>query len=115
MRGARRWFAPVVLAALVLASMSLLPDRGADEPPPPSAADSFSARAAGRILLSRIYANAARDDEFVELENDGGARIDLSGWSLTDREDTAVFPAGTLLGPGHHLVATRNATSYEED
>ncbi len=62
-----------------------------------------------------MYPNAARDDEFVELANPGTQDVDLGGWSLSDLEATATFPAGTILPPGGRLVATRNATSFLED
>lgn len=65
--------------------------------------------------MTRVYSNAAKDDEFVEVANVGLATVDLSGWALSDREDAATFPSGTLLPPAARLVATRNATSYAED
>ena len=106
--------ATVLLAAVVLAS-ALLPGQAADGalPPAPPAVPSFSPDPG--VLLVRLYPNAARDDEFIEVENGGSAPVDLGGWSLTDREETAVFPAATWISAGTHLVATRNATSYAED
>ncbi len=113
---ARRGTAAIVLVALLLAPTPLLPGRGADDgrPPPPPAAPLFPA-ASGSVLLSRVYPNAARDDEFVEIANPGASVADLGGWSLSDLEATATFPPGTVLAPGARLVATRNATSYRED
>ncbi len=106
--------ATILLAALLVAS-PLLTGPAADGavPPPPPPAPSFSPDAA--VLLVRVYPYAARDDEFVEMENRGDAAIDLAGWCLTDREATATFPLGTVLQPGARLVATRNSTSYAED
>ena len=106
----------MVLLAVLLASSSLLPGRGADSPPPPPPAAAFLEGAAGAgVRIVRVYPNAARDDEFVELANAGGAAADLGGWSLTDREATATFPPSTWLEAGGRLLATRNATSYAED
>jgi len=45
--------------------------------------------------------------DLVELYNEGGLAIDLSGMSLTDQptdKSKFVFPANTLLGPGQYLV-----------
>jgi len=104
--------------ALLLAPDPLPTGRGPDPlgPPPGPAADSFSASSGGPIvLLSRIYPNAARDDEFVEVVSLATEAIDLGGWALTDLEDAARFPEGLWIAPGARVVATRNATSYEED
>ena len=115
--GAGRAATAVVFLAVLLASSPLLPGRGADGalPPLPPAAPFFSAAGGASVLLVRVYPNAARDDEFVEIVNAGPAAVDLAGWSLTDREERATFPAFTSLAPGARLVATRNATSYAED
>jgi len=108
--------AALVFVAILLASAPLLPDRGGDEAvnSPAPAALSFSATTGG-VLLSRVYPNAARGDEFVDVVNTGIAAVDLSGWSLTDGEAAASFPRGTVLPPGGRLVATKNATTYAED
>jgi len=114
--GARPAAAAILLLALILAPGPLLPGRGADTLPPPApAADLFPAAAGDAALIARVYPNAARDDEFVELANPGAAGVDLGGWSLTDREEVATFPAGAWLPAGGRLLATRNATSYAED
>ncbi len=108
--------AHAVLLATILLAAGLLPlCRGADGaiPPPPPAA--FLSGSEGSILIVRVYANAARDDEFIELANPGMTDRDLAGWTLTDLEDRAVFPADTILPAGARLLATRNATSYAED
>ena len=109
--------AALLLVAILLASGLPLPGRGADagSPPPPPAAPLFPSLLGPGVLLTHIYTNAARDDEFVELANFGPDAVDLSGWSLTDREAAATFPPGTVLAPSTRLVATRNATSYAED
>ncbi len=107
----------VLLVLALLAAALLPPCRGADgaiPPPPPAAFLSPSAEDAA-VRIVRVYPNAARDDEFIELANAGAVDVALDGWSLTDLEDTAVFPAATLLPAGELLVVTRNSTSYAED
>ncbi len=106
-----------ILAALVLATSPLWAGRAAEVlPPPPRPAPAlFSAEAVADVLLVRVYANAARDDEFVEIGNPRPEPVDVSGWTLTDREATATFPLDSILPPGGRLVVTRNATSYSED
>ena len=110
--------AAALLVAVLLASGPLLPGRGTAEPglSLAPAVPPFSAEALGSdVLLTRVYANAARDDEFVEVANAGPAAVDVSGWALTDREAVARFPAGTVLDAGRRAVVARNATSYAED
>lgn len=107
--------AAILVAALLLPVIEPL-DIGAERTvsaSPPLATGNLSA--AAYVLLSRIYPNAARDDEFVEVWNRGPAPVDLGGWALTDGEGTARYPQGTWLDADGRLVATRNATSYEED
>ncbi len=108
--------APLFLAVLV-ASAPFLPGCGTDGPlpPPPAAAPLFLREVGAPVLIVRVYANAARGDEFVELANAGSADVDLNAWSLTDLEAIATFPPATWLRIGGRLVATRNATSYAED
>src|SRR5207244_10342972 len=85
-------------------------------PPCPRPAPAlFSAEADGSVLLVRVYANAPRDDEFIEIGNRGAVPLDMTAWSLTDREATAVFPADSILPANGPLLLTRDATTYAED
>jgi len=106
-----------LFAALVLASSPLWAESEA-EPllprPRPASAPFFDAPLPDALLV-RVYANAARDDEFVEIGNPRPESIDVSGWALTDREGTATFPLDSILPAGGRLLVTRNATSYAED
>lgn len=108
--------ATILFVAILLASTSLHPDRGACGalPPAPTAAHLFP-RAIAAALIVRVYPNAARDNEFIEIANPGTTDVALAGWSLTDLEESATFPAGSWLPARGRLVATRNATSYAED
>ena len=109
--------AALLLIVVLLSSPSPLPGREAEAgfPLPPPAAPLFPRASEDRVLVTRVYANAARDDEFIEVTNLGPGTSDLSGWTLSDLEATATFPPGTTLAPAAHVVAARNATSYAED
>lgn len=66
------------------------------------------------VVVNEIFATGgANDPDYVELFNAGTAAQDLSGYSLTDTENTdggpkpregVVFPAGTTLTPGGFLL-----------
>jgi phosphatidylserine/phosphatidylglycerophosphate/cardiolipin synthase-like enzyme len=106
-----------VAAALLLAAPPFWAAREAESLPPfprPAAALFSSDHDAG-LLLVRVYASAARDDEFVELGNAYAEEIDLTGWSLSDGEASAVFPLDSVIPPKGFLLVARNATSYAED
>lgn len=106
-----------MLAALVLASSPLWAEREAEPfvPPPRPASALFSDATWPSALLVRVYANTARDDEFVEIGNPHPESVDVSGWSLTDGEGTASFPLASILPGRGRLLVTRNATSYAVD
>lgn len=96
-------------AALAFLALLLLPVPG-------EASNHDLADAEGpALLVVEVYANAARDDEFVAIGNRGATPVDLGGWSLTDREATATFPPGMVVEAGARFVVTRNSTSYRED
>jgi len=116
--GAGTRLVAAVLAAALLASGSLLSGRGTVDTDPslPPAVHPFpSEGAAEGVVLTRVYPNAARDDEFVEVANPGPFAVDVGGWALSDREGVARFPDATVLLPGGRTVVARNSTSYAED
>ena len=47
-----------------------------------------------------------RGDEFIELVNTGLGTVDLSGWTLSQRDNVTVFtfPAGISINPGEYVV-----------
>jgi hypothetical protein len=77
------------------------------------------------ILLNEVYAfsNDAIDDrdraEFVELVNPGPDTVDISGWVLTDLDDSGVcggtnlwefpFVPRTVMAPGEYVVVVKDA------
>ena len=106
-----------MFTALVLASSPLWAESEAEPllPRPRPASAPFSDAPQPDALLVRVYANTARDDEFVEIGNPRPESTNVSGWALTDREGTATFPLDSILPAGGRLLVTRNATSYAED
>ena len=47
------------------------------------------------------------DGEYVELYNQSGGAVNLTGWSFTDGISWA-FPSGTVLGAGQYLLLAKN-------
>ncbi|MBD3367593.1 MAG: hypothetical protein GF405_05410 [Candidatus Eisenbacteria bacterium] len=74
----------------------------------------------GVVLINEIYAVSKSTDsrdraEFVELYNPGGSPVDLTGWVLTDVDDSGEcganlweFPAGAEIGAGEYLVIAKD-------
>src|SRR2546430_16540433 len=106
-----------LFTALVLASSPLWAESEAERllPRPRPASAPFPDAPQPDALLVRVYANTARDDEFVEIGNPRPESTNVSGWALTDREGTATFPLDSILPAGGRLLLTRNPTSYAED
>jgi Lamin Tail Domain len=83
-----------------------------------SAETSFSygptSTSAGNVTINEIMAenlgavlNGADRPDYVELKNNTGTAIDISGWNLTDDElvpTRYTFPAGTSIAAGDYLV-----------
>ena len=115
LRTPRQWLAGIAIL-LLSAPYAAGPDLGPSSLPPTSGAGFLSADISrAGVLISRVYANTERDDEFVELANLGDTVVDLANWSLSDREGNARFPEGTRFAPASRITVTANATSYEED
>ena len=65
----------------------------------------------------RFHGPAGGNDEFVELLNTAGGRVDVSGWRLEGcaaasglASTRAAIPAGTVLEPGQRYLFTNAAT-----
>src|SRR3989475_11245167 len=106
-----------LFAALVLASSPLWAESAADPLLPRSrpASAPFSDAPLPDALLVRVYANTARDDEFVEIENPYPEPVDVSGWVLTDHEATATFPLDSIRPAAGRLLVPRDKTSDAQD
>jgi len=79
----------------------------------------------GSILISEVYSHSLEDEdpkdraEFVELVNPGQNTVDVSGWVLTDLDNSGACGGSNLwefptdppvhLAPGERLVVTKDA------
>ncbi|MCK5597530.1 MAG: lamin tail domain-containing protein, partial [Candidatus Eisenbacteria sp.] len=79
---------------------------------------------AGTVLINEIYAHSGGSDlndrsEFIELYNPGDEAVDLTGWVLTDIDDSGEcggsnlweFPEGTELAAHDYVVIAKDARS----
>ena len=107
--------AVVAVTWLLAAPTPLPPDVGSRARNPAPTSSPFSWEGGSEVKIVRVYADAVRDDEFVEIANLGTDAVDIAGWTLTDLEASAAFPAGASIPAGGRVVATKNATAYAED
>ena len=79
----------------------------------------------GTVVINEVYAHSNEEvdtkdrAEFVELYNPGRISVDISGWILTDLDESGVcggsnlweFPTDppTVMAPGGYLVVTKDA------
>ena len=63
------------------------------------------------VVLSELMYHPTDGPEFIELFNRGAAPVDLSGWQFVDAIEY-VFPEGSLLDVGEHLVLTDDAERF---
>ena len=71
--------------------------------------------ASAGIVINEIHGNADPNPlkaEFVELLNDGPAAVELGGWRFSDGIDY-VFPAGTVVPSGGHVVVADDLAGFE--
>ena len=114
------WILVLVVAAGVVAGIARSEyARGRSFTPAPhtSSRPAAAAQAPSDLRLSEILASPARDwdedgafvarqDEWVELRNEGSVAISLGSYYLTDNDSTLrIVPVGTLL-PGAVVVVT---------
>jgi hypothetical protein len=74
----------------------------------------------GDVVINEIYAVSKSSDsrdraEFIELYNPGGTSVDLTGWVLTDVDNSGTcganlweFPAGAEIEAGGYLVVAKD-------
>jgi hypothetical protein len=75
---------------------------------------------AGTLLINEIYAYGADSQdrsEFIEIVNPGDASVSLSGWVLTDMDDSGTcggvnlweFPASATIAAHDHVIVAKDA------
>jgi hypothetical protein len=70
------------------------------------------------IVINEINYNSASNfdpEDWVELYNNYGSDIDMSGWIFKDEDDTPFysFPAGTIIPTGGYLVICRDTSAFK--
>ena len=68
------------------------------------------------VVFNEVHYNpigASENDEWLELFNQMGIQVDLSGWRLSGGIDYT-FPAGTMIQPGAYLVVAKTPGGLEE-
>ncbi len=70
----------------------------------------------GVLINAVLYDGIAsgEPDEAVQLRNVGDVAVDVSGWSVTDGEATAVLPPDVTLNPGASIWLARNGEAFQE-
>ncbi len=77
----------------------------------------------GSVVINELYANCevvADVSEYVELRNTLSEPVDISGWVLTDIDDSGAcdgvnlweFPIGSEIGAGEAIIVARHAIGY---
>lgn len=56
------------------------------------------------IITEIMYNSTGTDDEWVELYNDNGSDVDVSGWTLEYNSKTFTFPASTTFTNNSYIV-----------
>src|SRR6266540_2380287 len=65
------------------------------------------------VVINEIMYNpisGSDDDQYVELYNQGGGAVNLSGWRFNSGI-SYTFPTNSAIAPGGYLVVARNATN----
>ena len=67
----------------------------------------------GELVVSELLYSPSEEEggergEYLELRNRGYEAVDVSGWYF-DRGIEFVFPAGSVIGAGEHLVVAKDA------
>jgi phosphatidylserine/phosphatidylglycerophosphate/cardiolipin synthase-like enzyme len=113
----------------ILATYPVLPGRPGSGPVPPERGESVHAASSlflplvqneaipdpPPLLVSALYYDGYltdEPDEAFRIYNPSRASIPLAGWRVSDGTREAVFPDGTILGPGASLWCARDASAF---
>ena len=92
-------------------SKEIPPSSAAVDPPPPGPQPTFP-----RVYVERALVNPAGDDtlrEVVVLGNTTVSALDLTGWSIIDKNNAADALAGVVLAPGGSVQVTLSGTGAQ--
>ncbi|GAB5408273.1 MAG: hypothetical protein BalsKO_06380 [Balneolaceae bacterium] len=70
------------------------------------------------IIINEINYNSAANtdtEDWIEIFNNSGSAVDISGWKIKDSNDDNefVFEASTILNAGAYLVAVRDLDDFK--
>ncbi len=65
------------------------------------------------LLYSPLAGAGGERGEYMKLRNRGAAAVDVSGWHF-DRGIEFVFPEGSVIGAGEHMVVAKDAEYWVE-
>lgn len=70
---------------------------------------------AHELLITEVYYNAHRDNEYIRLYNPTDDPIELEGIVVSDLDGSLYFPQGSLIGAHQEITIAENSTSFHED
>ena len=71
-----------------------------------------------KVIINEVLANEPSSEtklEWVELFNLDSSAVDLGGWTFISKQDTTVFPSGTLIPGENYLILARKLVSIFPD
>lgn len=69
------------------------------------------------VLISEVFYNVdpahgvAPQNQWIEIYNPTGSRVDLSGWKLVNAGSSVTLPSGTSVSSGGYIVLTGDAST----
>jgi phosphatidylserine/phosphatidylglycerophosphate/cardiolipin synthase-like enzyme len=67
------------------------------------------------LLITEVYYNAHRDNEYIKLFNPTDEGIELANIVLSDSDGSLYFPQGSVIGAHEEITIAENSTSFHED
>jgi len=70
------------------------------------------------IVITEVYYDTYTPydlDEYIRIHNPTDFPADISGWELTDLEDSIFFPQNTILDPKQSMFIAKNASAFNEE
>jgi phosphatidylserine/phosphatidylglycerophosphate/cardiolipin synthase-like enzyme len=70
---------------------------------------------AHELLITEVYYNAERDNEYIRIYNPTEEEVDLKNIVLSDSDGTLYFPQGSVIEAHQEMTIAENSTSFYED